>query len=62
MLDGRRLNHQVPESTVSPSSPSVVTPSRSANAARTRSVAARWSLTSLLISPDAWYLAYSDSS
>src|SRR5256885_14559506 len=58
VLDGRTLNHQVPAVTVSPSSSSVLTPGRSANARLTCSVEAAWSATLELISPLAGYLAY----
>src|SRR5262249_18810807 len=58
VLDGRRLNHQVPVLTVSPSSSSVLTPGRPANTRLTCSVEAAWSATSELISPLATYLAY----
>src|SRR6516225_4747667 len=59
VLDGRRLNHQSPAATVSPSRSSVLTPGRLAKACLTRAVASAWSATSELISPLAWYLAYS---
>ena len=62
VLDGRKLNHQVPVLTVSPSSSSVLTPGRPANARLTCSVEAAWSATSELISPLATYLAYLASS
>ena len=55
VLDGRRLNHQSPVATVSPSSSSVRTPGRPAKARLTRAVASAWSATSELISPLAWY-------
>src|SRR6516225_8684822 len=51
VLDGRRLSHKSPVVTVSPSSPSVLTPVGLANACLTRAVASAWSATSELISP-----------
>ena len=62
VLEGRRLNHQVAVLTVRPSSSSVLTPGRPANARLTCSVEAAWSATSELISPLAAYLAYLASS
>jgi hypothetical protein len=62
VFEGRRLNHQVAALTVSPSSSSVLTPGRLANAALTSAVAAAWSATSELISPVAKYLENSASS
>ena len=63
VLLARRLN-QAPSGseTVSPSSSSVLTPGRPANARLTYSVEAAWSATSELISPLATYLPYLASS
>ena len=52
MFDGRTLNHQSSNSTVSPSVRSCLP---SAKARATRSIAAALSATSELISPESWY-------
>ena len=56
VLEARTLNHQSAWVTVSPSRSSTVVPGSSANARRTRSVAARWSGTDEFTSPLATYL------